>query len=187
LDNLANEGEQGFEKTNRLAGLSQREEYSVPSSNDRTKSRKQKGLQNELLNSISKSKGSIPFSLVGKGSGAAQATTKSARAHAKSYTSGPPLVPAIIVTKLFQYVQRVKLRRMREYVEKICRYWSLKREARRGAPLLKRLYLEVCFEARGCSHVFECTHSLSQFSHGPRRTNRKNKQTQRRLEDWRWV
>ncbi|KAJ9124318.1 hypothetical protein QFC22_001118 [Naganishia vaughanmartiniae] len=142
LDNLTNEGEQGFEKTNRLAGLSQREEYNVPASNDRTKSRKQKGSQNELLGTMSKSKGSIPFSLVGRGSGAAQATTKSARAHAKSYTSGPPLVPAIIVTKLLQYVQRVKLRRMREYVEKICRYWSLKREARRGAPLLKRLYLE---------------------------------------------
>ncbi|KAJ9106350.1 hypothetical protein QFC21_001496 [Naganishia friedmannii] len=142
LDNLANEGEQGFEKTDRLAGLSQREESTIPSSNDRTKSRKQKGPQNELLNTISKSKGSIPFSLVGKGSGAAQATAKSARAHAKSYTSGPPLVPAVIVTKLLQYVQRVKLRRMREYVEKICRYWSLKREARRGAPLLKRLYLE---------------------------------------------
>ena len=29
-----------------------------------------------------------------------------------------------------------------EFLYLICRYWSLKREARRGAPLLKRLHLE---------------------------------------------
>ncbi|KAJ3139447.1 nuA3 HAT complex component nto1 [Physocladia obscura] len=28
------------------------------------------------------------------------------------------------------------------FVEKCCKYWALKRESRRGAPLLKRLYLE---------------------------------------------
>lgn len=52
------------------------------------------------------------------------------------------MVPGIIVASIVQYISKVKLRKMREYVEKICRYWSLKREARRGAPLLKRLYLE---------------------------------------------
>jgi NuA3 HAT complex component NTO1 len=31
----------------------------------------------------------------------------------------------------------------KDLVEKVGRYWSLKREARRGAPLLKRLHLEV--------------------------------------------
>jgi hypothetical protein len=68
---------------------------------------------------------------------------KAARAHAKKYTQGPPLVPAMIVDRILEYVQKARLRKMRECIEAICRYWSLKREARRGAPLLKRLYLEV--------------------------------------------
>lgn len=68
--------------------------------------------------------------------------TKSARAHAKSYNSGPPLVPAVIVKSVLEYANKVKVRKMKELVERVCRYWSLKREARRGAPLLKRLYLE---------------------------------------------
>jgi hypothetical protein len=68
---------------------------------------------------------------------------KTARAHAKKYTQGPPLVPAILVDSIQGYIQKARLKKMRECIEKICRYWSLKREARRGAPLLKRLYLEV--------------------------------------------
>jgi len=68
---------------------------------------------------------------------------KAARAHAKKYTQGPPLVPAMIVDRILEYIQKARLRKMRECIETICRYWSLKREARRGAPLLKRLYLEV--------------------------------------------
>lgn len=35
----------------------------------------------------------------------------------------------------------------REIIVTICRYWSLKREARSGAALLKRLHLEVFFQS----------------------------------------
>ncbi len=74
---------------------------------------------------------------------AAAAQSKSARAHSKVYTSGPPLVPHLIVRNLMEYIKRIIVRKKLPLVERICRYWSLKREARRGAPLLKRLHLEV--------------------------------------------
>jgi len=70
-------------------------------------------------------------------------TTKSARAHAKSYRPGPPLVPQMIVKRLLDYVTKIAIRKRQPFIERLCRYWSLKREARRGAPLLKRLHLEV--------------------------------------------
>lgn len=69
-------------------------------------------------------------------------STKFARAHSKAYVPGPPLVPAIILDRIIQYIDRVKMRKKPEFVAMVCRYWSLKREARRGAPLLKRLHLE---------------------------------------------
>lgn len=80
-------------------------------------------------------------------------TSKTARAHAKSYRPGPPIVPQMIVNKLIDYVHKVALSKRQPFVEKLCRYWSLKREARRGAPLLKRLHLEVSpiFELLGWS------------------------------------
>ncbi|OXG22935.1 NuA3 HAT complex component NTO1 [Cryptococcus neoformans Ze90-1] len=69
-------------------------------------------------------------------------TKKSAQAHSKSFRPGPPIVPKMIVNRILEYVGKVQLRKKPQVVEKICRYWSLKREARRGAPLLKRLHLE---------------------------------------------
>ena len=71
-----------------------------------------------------------------------QKSSKTARAYSKAYTLGPPLVPKIIVDRIMQYIGKVTIRQKREFVVLVCKYWSLKREARRGAPLLKRLHLE---------------------------------------------
>ncbi|KAE9396919.1 hypothetical protein BT96DRAFT_1038487 [Gymnopus androsaceus JB14] len=68
--------------------------------------------------------------------------SKSARAYAKTYKPGPPLVPAIIVDRITQYISKVNVRKRGDFLPMVCKYWSLKREARRGAPLLKRLRLE---------------------------------------------
>lgn len=68
--------------------------------------------------------------------------SKSARAYAKTYKTGPPLVPHIIVERILNYITKVNVRKKTEFVYMVCKYWSLKREARRGAPLLKRLHLE---------------------------------------------
>ncbi|KIK79267.1 hypothetical protein PAXRUDRAFT_161733 [Paxillus rubicundulus Ve08.2h10] len=68
--------------------------------------------------------------------------SKSARAYAKTYKTGPPLVPQIIVDRIINYITKINVRKKPEFVYMVCKYWSLKREARRGAPLLKRLHLE---------------------------------------------
>ncbi|KAI0091425.1 hypothetical protein BDY19DRAFT_930368 [Irpex rosettiformis] len=78
----------------------------------------------------------------GAGESDNQKSSKTARAYAKTYKLGPPLVPKIIVDRIMQYIGKVTLRQKREFVVLVCKYWSLKREARRGAPLLKRLHLE---------------------------------------------
>ncbi|CCM01322.1 uncharacterized protein FIBRA_03371 [Fibroporia radiculosa] len=69
-------------------------------------------------------------------------SSKTARAYAKTYKPGPPLVPHIIVERILQYIGKVNIRHKREFVILVCKYWSLKREARRGAAFLKRLHLE---------------------------------------------
>jgi hypothetical protein len=51
-------------------------------------------------------------------------------------------VPSIIVDRIMQYIGKVTIRKKQDFVVMMCKYWSLKREARRGAPLLKRLHLE---------------------------------------------
>jgi len=69
--------------------------------------------------------------------------SKAAAAYRKSYRPRPFLVPSYILNKVHDHVSKVHLRKKHALVAQIARFWSLKRERRRGAPLLKRLHLEV--------------------------------------------
>lgn len=57
--------------------------------------------------------------------------------------SGAPVVPAVVFNTVEQSLARFALRRRKEFVTEACKYWTLKREARKGAALLKRLQLQL--------------------------------------------
>lgn len=57
--------------------------------------------------------------------------------------SGAPVIPEVILRSIEGSLQRFTVRRKKEYVAEVCKYWTLKREARRGAALLKRLQLQM--------------------------------------------
>ncbi|TKA81186.1 hypothetical protein B0A55_02615 [Friedmanniomyces simplex] len=57
--------------------------------------------------------------------------------------SGAPVVPAVVFASVDANMTRFTIRKRREFLEKAARYWTLKREARRGAALLKRLQLQL--------------------------------------------
>ncbi|KAF1801801.1 PHD-zinc-finger like domain-containing protein, partial [Mucor lusitanicus] len=73
-----------------------------------------------------------------------QHNNKEARAHQHHYSTGAPIAPDIILAKIdnLPCVRFSGIRKRPQAVTAIAHYWSLKRESRRGAPLLKRLHLE---------------------------------------------
>ena len=57
--------------------------------------------------------------------------------------SGAPVIPEVILKSIEDSLVRFSVAKKKEYVSEICKYWTLKREARRGAALLKRLQLQM--------------------------------------------
>jgi NuA3 HAT complex component NTO1 len=57
--------------------------------------------------------------------------------------SGAPVVPSVVYDAVESSLQRFTIRKRKDYAAEACRYWTLKREARRGAALLKRLQLQM--------------------------------------------
>lgn len=68
---------------------------------------------------------------------------KAAQAYAKSYKPKAIVAPQYVISRVLGTLARFQVRRKNQVVQKIARYWSLKRASRRGAALLKRLHLEV--------------------------------------------
>lgn len=57
--------------------------------------------------------------------------------------SGAPVIPQAVFNSVESSLMRFSVRKRKEYAADACRYWTLKREARRGAALLKRLQLQM--------------------------------------------
>lgn len=57
--------------------------------------------------------------------------------------SGAPVIPLAVYNSVESSLQRFTVRKRKEYAAEACKYWTLKREARRGAALLKRLQLQM--------------------------------------------
>ncbi|KAK1756181.1 hypothetical protein QBC47DRAFT_379330 [Echria macrotheca] len=57
--------------------------------------------------------------------------------------SGAPIIPQAVYDLVEGPLARFSIRKRKEFVAEACRYWTLKREARRGAALLKRLQLQL--------------------------------------------
>ena len=57
--------------------------------------------------------------------------------------SGAPVIPQALYNSIENSLQRFMIRKRKEFAAEVCKYWTLKREARRGAALLKRLQLQM--------------------------------------------
>ena len=57
--------------------------------------------------------------------------------------SGAPVIPQAVYNSVESSLQRFNIRKRKDYTAEACKYWTLKREARRGAALLKRLQLQM--------------------------------------------
>lgn len=57
--------------------------------------------------------------------------------------SGAPVIPEVILRTIEEALYKFGVVKRKEYVTELCKYWTLKREARRGAALLKRLQLQM--------------------------------------------
>jgi NuA3 HAT complex component NTO1 len=57
--------------------------------------------------------------------------------------SGAPVVPQAVYNNVDNALRNLNIPKRKEFVQEACKYWTLKREARRGAALLKRLQLQM--------------------------------------------
>ena len=57
--------------------------------------------------------------------------------------SGAPVIPQAVFETVEASLQRFTFLKRKEFISDACRYWTLKREMRRGAALLKRLQLQM--------------------------------------------
>ncbi|CAJ0858393.1 7050_t:CDS:10 [Entrophospora sp. SA101] len=118
---------------NKVDNIDENEETSSTSKLKLTRKRKGKEVATEQFNQEPASSSSLLD----------VQNSKAARAYNHSYSETAPVLPVTMVEKLLPILSKQKfLKKKHDLLDKVCKYWSTKRESRRGAPLLKRLHLE---------------------------------------------
>ena len=57
--------------------------------------------------------------------------------------SGAPVVPLVVQDAVEASLVRFGVRKRKEFVAEACKYWTMKRDSRRGAAMLKRLQIQL--------------------------------------------
>ena len=57
--------------------------------------------------------------------------------------SGAPVIPRVIYDRVVKFISRFDVAEVEEFVASACKYWTLKRESRRGASLVKSLQASI--------------------------------------------
>lgn len=63
--------------------------------------------------------------------------------HVWRLPSGAPVIPQLVYNSVESSLARFMIRKRKDFAAEACKYWTLKRESRRGAALLKRLQLQM--------------------------------------------
>lgn len=66
-------------------------------------------------------------------------------------SQGTPLIPAQIGNKVKEQLKPFRVANLEEFVTSICKYWTLKRQQRRGAALIKRYQVALEAQQKGSS------------------------------------
>ncbi|BFZ64401.1 hypothetical protein YB2330_005544 [Saitoella coloradoensis] len=61
----------------------------------------------------------------------------------KPFTVNAPIIPQYVFNQVLAYMQKFTIRKKTSFVAEMCKYWSLKRESKKGANLLKRLQIQM--------------------------------------------
>jgi NuA3 HAT complex component NTO1 len=58
-------------------------------------------------------------------------------------SSGAPVIPRVVYSSVAEFLSRFGFTNVRHFAAETCKYWTLKREARRGASLVRRLQVHA--------------------------------------------